>query len=272
MSISGVQDKISLKLERGGLVPTDCDGEYILKPVPSLEVPRFREDIPANEHLTMQLASQVFGIEVAVNACVYFANGELAYLVRRFDRRNGEKVAQEDLCQLSNRSEETHGRNYKYDATYEECGRLLQRFCAAHAIEVERLFRRILFCYVCSNGDAHLKNFSLRQTEYGDYVLTPAYDLLCTSLHFPTENRTALDLFDDFESEFFSANGFYGREDFLKLAELYGMRPQRAATYLDHMVEARSAVAALVERSFLSEDAKAEYSERYRDRLRAIAG
>ena len=30
MSISGIQDKISLKLVRGKLVPTEKDGEYIL--------------------------------------------------------------------------------------------------------------------------------------------------------------------------------------------------------------------------------------------------
>jgi len=272
MSISGVQDKISLRLERGELVHTDHDGECILKPVPSADVPRLREDIPANEHLTMQLAAQVFGIEVAVNACVSFADGELAYLVRRFDRRDGEKVAQKDLCQLSNRSEEIHGQNDKYDATYEQCGRILRRFCAAYAVEVEKLFTRILFCYGFSNGDAHLKNFSLLQTEYDDYVLTPAYDLRCTSLHFPAESRTALDLFDDFESEFFRGNGFYGRDDFLKLAELYGMRSQRAVTYVDRIAEARPAVALLVQRSFLSEGARVDSLSRYADRLRALVG
>ena len=31
--------------------------------------------------------------------------------------------------------------------------------------------------------------------EEGDHVLTPAYDLLCSSMNFPDESRTALDLF-----------------------------------------------------------------------------
>ena len=68
MSISGIQDKISLKLTRGKLAPTEKDGEFILKPVPSADIPRFKADVPANEHLTMQIASQVFGIAAAVNA------------------------------------------------------------------------------------------------------------------------------------------------------------------------------------------------------------
>ena len=47
MSISGIQDKISLKLIRGKLVPTEKDGEYILKPIPSADIPCFKTDVPA---------------------------------------------------------------------------------------------------------------------------------------------------------------------------------------------------------------------------------
>jgi serine/threonine-protein kinase HipA len=34
-----------------------------------------------------------------------------------------------------------------------------------------------------SNGDAHYKNFSLIETELGDFRLSPAYDLLNSRLH-----------------------------------------------------------------------------------------
>lgn len=47
---------------------------------------------------------------------------------------------QEDFCQLSNRSEETAGRNYKYDSSYEEVGRILKQFCKAYPVEIEKLF------------------------------------------------------------------------------------------------------------------------------------
>lgn len=270
MSISGVQDKISLKLVRGKLVPTERDGEYILKPVPTADIPKFKAGIPANEHLTMQIAAQVFDIATAVNAVVRFADGELAYVTRRFDRRRGAKIGQEDFCQLSNRSEETAGRNYKYDGTYEEVGRILRQYCKAYRIEVEKLFARVVFNYVLSNGDAHLKNFSLFESEFGDYILTPAYDLVCTSIHFPNEARTALEMFDDFETESFRQNAFYKRPDFLKLAELYGMDMSRAEQCLRRFNEREDDVARLVGRSFLSDEAQADYLHRYRDRLRAI--
>lgn len=40
---------------------------------------------PANEHLTMQLAAQVYGIETAANTVCFFKDGEMAYLTKRFD-------------------------------------------------------------------------------------------------------------------------------------------------------------------------------------------
>lgn len=219
----------------------------------------------------MQVASQVFGITAPPNALVRFADGELAYIVKRFDRRDGQKIGQEDFCQLSNRSEETAGRNYKYDGTYEEVGRILRQYCKAYRVEVEKLFARIAFNYVFSNGDAHLKNFSLFRSAFGDYVLTPVYDLLCTSLHFPNESRTALELFDAFESESFRQNAFYKRTDFLKLAELYGIASDRAGKVLQRLSEGHATAAGLITRSFLSAEAKDDVLERLHDRLRAIA-
>ncbi|MEI6564051.1 MAG: HipA domain-containing protein [bacterium] len=271
MSISGIQDKISLKLSRGKLMPTEKEGEYILKPVPSADIPRFKEDVPANEHLTMQIAAQVFGLATAINACIAFADGELAYITRRFDRRAGIKISQEDFCQLSNRTEEITGKNYKYDGSYEEAGRILRQYCKAYPVEIEKFYARIVFNYVFSNGDAHLKNFSLFEGEFGDYILTPAYDLICTSLHFPEEGRTALDLFDTFESESFQQNAFYKRPDFLKLAEFYGMNMDRAENYLDRFVRIQAPVLNLIGRSFLTEQAKVSFVARYHDRVKAIS-
>lgn len=271
MSISGVQDKISMRLVRGELRPVDSAGEYILKPVPSRPLPKFEADVPANEHLTMQIAGQLFRIPAAANACVYLADDSMAYVVKRFDRtKEGEKTQQEDFCQLSARSPESDGKNYKYDATYEELGRILRRYCRAYAVEIEKLFRLIVFNYVFSNGDAHLKNFSVHESPYSDYVLTPAYDLVSTSMHIPNESRTAMDLFDDFESDFYTQNGFYGATDFLHLAQLFEMPQSRAMKILLSFPEEHDRVIAFINMSFLSNDAKADYRARYEDRLLAI--
>lgn len=270
MSISGVQDKISLKLVRGNLLPTDHDGEYILKPIPSAVIPFYASDVPANEHLTLQIAQRVFGIATPPNACLPLSDGELAYIVKRFDRRDGQKIRQEDFCQLSNRTEATRGRNYKYDGSYEEAGRILKQYCKAYRAEIEKLFERIVFCYAFSNGDAHFKNFSLIETGWGDFVLTPAYDLLATSLHFPQESALALDLFDDFESEAYSTLGFYSAADFLELARRFGMEAVHTKTLLNRFSERKENVVAMIRASLLSEAAKGEYEQRFLERLKAI--
>ena len=272
ISISGVQDKISLRLDRNKLVPTETRGDYILKPVPLANYPMFTADIPANEHVSMQLASQVFGIRTAANGQVHFADGELAYITRRFDRdERGLPLAQEDFCQLSSRSPDTAGSNYKYDSSYEEAGQILQRFSPSYRIDVEKLFRLIVFNYVIGNGDAHLKNFSLLETPFGDFSMSPAYDLLATSIHLPEETRTALDLFEgDFETESYRRNAFYKRPDFIELATRFGITEERALQDLNVFDQQKDAVVAMVERSLLSQEAKAAYLALYEDRSRAI--
>lgn len=194
----------------------------------------------------------------------------LAKATTRAVRADGTKIAQEDFCQLSGRSPDS-GKNYKYEGSYEEAGGLLKKYCAAYRTESEKLFRQICFNYLFSNGDAHLKNFSLRQTVQGDYLLTPAYDLLCTSMHLPDEARMALDLFDSFESDFFKQNSFYGRTDFLELARRFGLRENLADAILDAFPFRKALVEELIRRSFLSEAGKQNYLARFTDRLRATA-
>ena len=83
ISLSGVQPKASLVVNgEGRLVKPAEDerGTYILKPAPSSYALLDRKYCPANEHLTIQLASQVYHIETAANALCFFRDGEAAYL------------------------------------------------------------------------------------------------------------------------------------------------------------------------------------------------
>jgi serine/threonine-protein kinase HipA len=229
LSISGIQTKMPLRLRDKQLEMTVSGGDYILKPIPHGEFAQL-EAVPLNEHLTMQIARQVFGMRVAENALVTFADGEWAYLARRFDvHKGGSHSLQEDFAQLAQRSEEAYWKNYKYDFSYEEIGGLIRKHVAAHRVEMEKYLQLVVFNYFIHNGDAHLKNFSLfRNDRYGDYTLTPAYDLLDTRLHVPNETRTALALFkDDFETPSFQANGFYAYDDFHELARRLGLRETR---------------------------------------------
>lgn len=273
VSISGVQDKVQLHRQGMRFVPVASGGDYILKPVPSHSSARFVYDIPANEALTMDIASEIFGIHTAEHALVEFKDGMPAYLTKRFDFRDGMKIRQEDFCQLSNRSEETHGDNYKYDASYEELAGLVRRFCPSHAIENSKVFFQILFNYVFANGDAHLKNFSLYESRQGDYILTPAYDLLNTSLHFPNEpTATGLDFFmDGHYTARYEVLGFYSSADFHELAGFYGVSSLEVDEMLSVFARKRVQVEESVKTSRLSLEAKSLYLAKFHDRLKALA-
>jgi serine/threonine-protein kinase HipA len=270
ISISGVQVKYSLKLEENKLVLTEKGGQYILKPVPSGQFKNL-DQAPANEHVTMQLAKQLFKIKVPPNALIYFQDGSPAYLVRRFDvKSDGTKCQQEDFAQLAQITEETHGKNYKYDLSYEEIGDLIKQHIAMYRVEVEKFLRLVLFNYVFSNGDAHVKNFSVIQTETGDYVLTPAYDLLCTRIHTPGEADMALTLFKNDFSQAYNAIGFYTHFDFLLFGKKLGIKESRVLKIMNEFKNNQSEISELIERSFLIDGVKNSYKEFYLDRIKRL--
>ena len=272
-SISGVQDKVLLKRIRGGFAVVESGGDYILKPVPRNTFAELAADIPANEALTMDIAEKVFRVRTAEHELVEMKDGEYAYLTRRFDRRDGERVQQEDFCQLSGRTSETHGENYKYDASYEELAGLMRRFCPAAAVENPKVFSLILFNYVFANGDAHLKNFSLYRSNQGDYILTPAYDLLNTSVHFPNEpTATGLDFFADGHFTLaYETLGFYSSADFIELGRAFGVAEDEVRGLIALFAERRAAVERMLAESALSDEARSRYLFRFHDRLKAIA-
>lgn len=269
LSISGVQLKYSLRLEGNALQLTEKSGQYILKPIPPNALIVQPDQAPENEHLTMQIASQLFGIRTAANALIYFKDGTPAYLTRRFDLKpDRTKFQQEDMAQISGASRHTRGENFKYEGTYEDIGGLIREHVAAYPPTLESYFRLVLFNYLFSNGDAHLKNFSLIQTVMGDYTLAPAYDLMCTVLHTSQEADTALDLYKgDMEGAFYSTYGFFGQAEFRAFAEKIGIQPIRYKRILTQLLTSKDKVIQMIQNSFLSEETKIIYQRSYLDKV-----
>ena len=165
ISLSGVQPKYSMVVDDGSL-RLSREGEqglYILKPAPTALFILDKEYCPANEYLTMQLAKNVYGIETAPCCLCRFGNGQIAYLVRRFDiRPDGSKYAQEDFAQLAGLGKDNGGDDYKYNIlSYEDCGDLIRKYVKAALVEMLKFFRLVVFNYLTLNDDAHLKNFSI---------------------------------------------------------------------------------------------------------------
>lgn len=266
ISISGVQEKLSLLLDKNKLRLTEEgeQGTYILKPIPG-DV-RNVDQVPANEHLTMQIARQVFGLQTAENALIFFNNGEPAYITKRFDvKEDGTKWGNEDFATLAGRTEENAGSNFKYDYSYEEMGELLKRHVPAWRVEIEKLYALIVFNFLFSNGDAHLKNFSLIEVPGGDYVMSPAYDLLNTRIHVD-DSDFALDrgLFSDgFRSEEMKINNHPGLNDFQELARRFEIIEKRRDKVLQQYLQKQTKVEELINHSFLNDKTKRSYLLHY---------
>jgi len=272
LSISGVQLKYSLRLVGNKLELCEKNGQYILKPIPFADHLESMEDAPENEHLTMQIASQVFKIKVATNALIYFKDGTPAYITKRFDvRTDGTKYIQEDFAQITNRTKETHGESYKYDGSYFEIGQLIKKYVPASMVAIEHFFKIIVFNYIFSNGDAHLKNFSLIRNDSGELELTAAYDLLSTIIHTPGESDTALQLFEnDYESDYYASYGHYGRNEFASLAKQLGIVEVRYLRMIDEFIVKKDAVVKYIQNSFLSPAVKQKYHDNFMERIRRL--
>jgi serine/threonine-protein kinase HipA len=266
ISISGVQEKYSLVLDRNKLRLTreGEHGTHILKPIPTFG--KKADQMPANEHLTMQLARQVFNIETAENALIFFRNGSPAYIVKRFDvKDDGSKWAQDDFASLAQRMPQTHGEHYKYLGNYLELFEFMKRYLAAYKVESPKLLRLLMFNFLFSNGDAHFKNFSLLETPLGDYRLSPAYDLLNSRIHIDDK---------DFALEEgllpLSISKGKVREQFARLAELAGISQRIYEEMLTFMTSQSPSVEKLVAASFLQEATKRNYWQSYQGRLKQL--
>ncbi len=273
ISVSGVQEKVSLLLENNKLRLTR-DGEhgtYILKPIPR-DLKKTNQ-VPANEHLTMQIAKQAYGILTAENALIFFKGGEPAYITKRFDlKKDGSNLGKEDFASLAGKSAEISGTDFKYEYSYEAMAGLIKKFVPAWKIEMEKFLALILFNYLFSNGDAHLKNFALLETSAGDHLLSPAYDLINTSIHVNDSDFALKDgLFEnDYKSATLQRTNHPGQKDFMEFAYRIGIRETRADKIIKPFIQRNEMVKTLVESSFLNDQTKKTYLMNYNQRLRLL--
>lgn len=148
-----------------------------------------------NESLSLRWSTALLG-EGEVNeftlGTVSVVN-EQALIVTRFDRKpDGDKLRLEDFTQILCKP---RGRDFrgKYDASYEDVGQAIKEHSARPEIDVARFFRRLIVSVLVGNCDAHLKNFSLLETDVG-LRLSPAYDIVNTALYHGFDQNIALSI------------------------------------------------------------------------------
>lgn len=176
LSLAGAQEKTAVCVINGkiALPNDDIPTTHIIKTA----LPKYVQSIQ-NEYICMKAAKEI-GLEVA--EVEIRKVGEIEFLlVERFDRKYSnnlecERILQEDFAQ----SLGVQARD-KYKVTFKDCLKVLNQ-TATPANSKLRFVRQVIFNYLIGNTDAHAKNFSVYLTNDG-ITLTPAYDLLCSSIY-----------------------------------------------------------------------------------------
>ncbi len=271
ISVSGVQEKFPAVIDNGK-IRVAKSGErstHILKPAPWDNVLVNRNQIPANEHLTMQIASQVYGIQTAENGLCFTPDGHAVYITRRFDvLPDGSKVRMEDFAVLIGKDKKIVGSLFKYEGSYEDIANAIKENTSVSIIEIERFFTIVVFNYIYANGDAHMKNFSLIQKD-SELVLSPAYDLMNTCLHIEDDDfGLEGGLSPDIEkSDVYDRTGHPCRLDFERFATKIGLPNRRIKRILDRFMAVPDDTKQLVAKSFLTEKMKRNYLRIVNERI-----
>ncbi|MDH5354750.1 MAG: type II toxin-antitoxin system HipA family toxin [Gammaproteobacteria bacterium] len=196
-SLAGVQMKFSMKEKdsRYHFCKANNLGDWIIK-TPSIH----QKDLPLNEFTAMTLAS-LAGVDIPEIKLVELhqldnlppinlPDEKLAFAIRRFDRDNGVRIHMEDFAQVLVKCPEE-----KYSsANYEKIGRILYQYSGDSLADAQQFARRLLVNILLCNGNAHLKNWSLLYSDRITPRLSPAYDIVNTSVYLEGERHYSLNL------------------------------------------------------------------------------
>lgn len=260
-SVTGAQPKLSLHLDK----PAKKDepqrftivglwGGYILKP-PSTHY----RSLPELEDLTMHLA-EIAGMDVVPHSLIRLSSGKLSYITRRIDRISTQKIPMEDMCQLTERLTEQ-----KYNGSHEQIGKAIVKYSAIPGLDLVNFFEQVLFSFLTGNADMHLKNFSLIENPDLGFVLSPAYDMVASSLVVEGDN----------EELALSLNGKkknIRKKDFIEPMSRFNIDPKAIGNIFNKMLISVDKWHAYIDISFLPVEMKTSYHDLIRERAGRIYG
>ena len=186
------------------------------------------------------------------------ADDSLCYLTRRIDRVGEEKIAMEDMCQLTERMTEN-----KYMSSYERVGKTIASFSTTPKMDVVNFFELVLFCWLTGNNDMHLKNFSLYEPHDSEIRLTPAYDLLNAAIINPKDD----------EELALTLNGrkkHINRNDFIKAAGTLGIDSNVVERLFAKYQRLKPKFETIIDVSFLGQELKDSYKTLLDNRLKRL--
>jgi len=260
-SVTGAQPKLLLHLEKltkkvepQRFTIAGLWGGYILKP-PAKRYPF----LPELEDLTMHLA-EISGIDVVPHSLIGLSSGQLSYITKRIDRTGTTKIHMEDMCQLTERLTE-----HKYKGSHEQIGKAIVRYSATPGLDLINFFEQVLFSFLTGNADMHLKNFSLVDIPDMGYILSPAYDMVASTLVVEGDD----------EELALTLNGKkknLRKKDFIEAINRFNIDHKAIENIFNKMLVSMNKWHDFIDISFLPVEMKTSYHDLIRERAERIYG
>ena len=156
-SLGGTQPKASVRDENGELAIAKFTSETDTMPIERAEV------------ATLNLA-RAAGIDAALARLDLKDTNRPVALIKRFDRRRGERISYLSAQSFLGAGAATGG-------FYTDIADGLRAHASDPRQQMDELYRRILFTILVSNTDDHLKNHGLLHVGGGQWRLSPAFDI-----------------------------------------------------------------------------------------------
>ncbi len=260
-SLAGVQMKFSMKEKDGrySLTKNGELGDWIIK-TPSTK----HKHVPLNEYTAMSL-SALAGVDipeiqlVELNKLdnlpqINLPNEKLAFAIKRFDRDGITRIHMEDFAQVLVKYPHE---KYK-SASYKQIGKVIYQYSGDGLTDIQQFARRLLVNILLANGDAHLKNWSLLYQDQITPRLSPAYDIVTTSVYIEDEQEYALNF--DKTKNWFSVN----EENFVHWAKKADIPWRAIKPHIDDtMVKVRTLWPEALEKLPMSEEHKSKLKEHW---------
>lgn len=183
-SLAGMQPKVSIPnattiqtertIEQKDLIVKSFDAEFPL--------------LTVNEFVCMEAARKC-GLEPPT---AYLSENLQTYIVERFDKSSdGIKLGYEDFSTLMRKPNTPDA---KYTGSYETLLKATYLYTGS-LVEVEKMYKYIVFNCLIGNGDAHLKNFALQYSpDMQRIFVSPPFDITHTLIYKTIDNKMALKL------------------------------------------------------------------------------
>ena len=206
--------------------------------------------VALNEHLCMQVASRVMP-----TAKTEVSDDGQALVVHRFDvdEHGQPHWGMEDFCSLLGLRPAA-----KYDTTWERIAKAVRDHVpGSQRLETYRqLATTLLLTYALRNADCHAKNLALLYTSRADVHLSPAYDMLTTSVYAGFQHNPP-------GIEFMGKKTWAPGKNLQKfIAATFGIQPKEQAQMLEAISDAVADVGALVRQAMVQHPAFEDIGKR----------